>query len=82
LRPDSAFAPHFNLVTYVTDRPGHDVRYAIDASKIQRELGWVPEETFESGIRKTVQWYLDNQEWVQSVTSGAYKDWVSKQYHG
>lgn len=69
-------------ITYVTDRPGHDRRYAIDASKINRELGWKPAETFETGIRKTVEWYLDNQEWVQNVTSGAYKDWVSKQYQG
>jgi len=80
LRPDSAFAPHFDLVTYVTDRPGHDVRYAIDASKIQRELGWVPEETFESGIRKTVQWYLDNAEWVAHVKSGSYQQWIDTNY--
>ncbi|MCE1115124.1 dTDP-glucose 4,6-dehydratase [Pseudomonas sp. NMI795_08] len=80
LRPDSKFAPHFNLVTYVTDRPGHDLRYAIDASKIQRELGWVPEETFESGIRKTVQWYLDNSEWVEHVKSGTYQQWIDKNY--
>jgi dTDP-glucose 4,6-dehydratase len=69
-------------ITYVSDRPGHDRRYAIDASKINRELGWKPAETFETGIRKTVQWYLDNQSWVQNVTSGAYKDWVDKQYQG
>ncbi len=62
------------------DRPGHDRRYAIDASKIERELGWKPAETFETGIRKTVQWYLDNQAWVANVTSGAYKQWVGKQY--
>ncbi|ATB64091.1 dTDP-glucose 4,6-dehydratase [Pseudomonas mosselii] len=80
LRPDSRFAPHFNLVTYVADRPGHDLRYAIDASKIQRELGWVPEETFESGIRKTVQWYLDNSEWVAHVKSGTYQQWIDKHY--
>jgi dTDP-glucose 4,6-dehydratase len=67
-------------ITYVTDRPGHDRRYAIDATKISRELGWKPAETFETGIRKTVQWYLDNQEWVQNVTSGAYQHWVEKQY--
>ena len=67
-------------ITYVTDRPGHDRRYAIDASKINQELGWKPAETFETGIRKTVQWYLDNQEWVQNITTGAYKDWVTKQY--
>jgi dTDP-glucose 4,6-dehydratase len=69
-------------ITYVTDRPGHDRRYAIDATKINRELGWKPAETFETGIRKTVQWYLHNQSWAQNVTSGAYKDWVDKQYQG
>jgi hypothetical protein len=67
-------------ITYVTDRPGHDRRYAIDARKIERELGWKPAETFETGIRKTVQWYLDNPEWVADVQSGAYRDWVQKQY--
>jgi len=69
-----------NQITFVKDRPGHDRRYAIDASKIERELGWRPTETFETGIRKTVQWYLDNQDWVQNVTSGAYREWVEKQY--
>ena len=67
-------------ITFVTDRPGHDRRYAIDASKLERELGWKPAETFESGIRKTVQWYLANQEWVANVQSGAYKTWVNKNY--
>ena len=67
-------------ITFVTDRPGHDRRYAIDASKLERELGWKPAETFETGIRKTVQWYLDNQEWARNVTSGAYREWVGKQY--
>ena len=67
-------------ITYVTDRPGHDRRYAIDATKINRDLGWKPAETFETGIRKTVQWYLDNPDWVRNVTSGAYKNWVEKQY--
>jgi len=62
-----------DLITFVKDRPGHDARYAIDASKIDRELGWVPEETFESGLRKTVQWYLDNREWWERVLSGAYR---------
>lgn len=71
-----------DLITYVKDRPGHDVRYAIDASKIQRELGWTPEESFETGLRKTVQWYLDNQEWVARVQSGEYKSWLEKQYEG
>lgn len=67
-------------ITFVTDRPGHDRRYAIDASRLERELGWKPAETFETGIRKTVRWYLDNQDWVQNVTSGAYRDWVGQQY--
>jgi len=67
-------------ITYVRDRPGHDRRYAIDAGKIERELGWKPAETFETGIRKTVQWYLDHQSWVENVTSGAYQNWVGKQY--
>jgi dTDP-glucose 4,6-dehydratase len=64
----------------VTDRPGHDRRYAIDARKLEQELGWKPAETFETGIRKTVQWYLDNQPWVSNVLSGGYRDWVVKQY--
>jgi len=67
-------------ITYVADRPGHDRRYAIDARKIERELGWTPAETFETGIRKTVQWYLDHQEWVRDVQSGDYLKWVEKQY--
>ncbi|WP_234086285.1 dTDP-glucose 4,6-dehydratase [Azonexus sp. R2A61] len=67
-------------ITFVTDRPGHDRRYAIDATKLERELGWKPAETFETGIRKTVQWYLDNQAWVHDVTSGAYRDWIGRQY--
>lgn len=67
-------------IAFVEDRPGHDRRYAIDATKIERELGWRPAETFETGIRKTVQWYLANQRWVGSVTSGTYKDWIDKQY--
>jgi dTDP-glucose 4,6-dehydratase len=67
-------------IAYVTDRPGHDRRYAIDASKIEHELGWKPAETFETGIRKTVQWYLDNQSWVSNVQSGAYRTWIEKNY--
>ncbi|WP_407275626.1 dTDP-glucose 4,6-dehydratase [Halothiobacillus sp. DCM-1] len=67
-------------VTFVTDRPGHDRRYAIDATKLERELGWKPAETFETGIRKTVRWYLDNQDWVANVTSGTYREWTAKQY--
>ncbi len=79
LKP-SAEGPYARLITYVKDRPGHDRRYAIDARKIERELGWRPAETFETGIRKTVQWYLDHPDWVARVQSGAYKDWVAKQY--
>ncbi|MFT7723290.1 MAG: dTDP-glucose 4,6-dehydratase [Roseateles sp.] len=79
LKP-SADGPYERLITYVKDRPGHDRRYAIDARKIERELGWRPAETFETGIRKTVQWYLDHPEWIARVQSGAYRDWVAKQY--
>jgi len=67
-------------ISFVSDRPGHDRRYAIDARKLERELGWTPAETFETGIRKTVQWYLDNRQWVQDAQSGSYRDWVSKHY--
>lgn len=81
MKPDAA-GPYERLITYVKDRPGHDRRYAIDARKIERELGWKPAETFDTGIRKTVRWYLDNQPWVQDVLSGGYRDWVSKQYGG
>ncbi|WP_395701113.1 dTDP-glucose 4,6-dehydratase [Aquabacterium sp.] len=81
LRPDPQ-GPYARLITHVTDRPGHDRRYAIDARKIERELGWRPAETFDSGIRKTVQWYLDHADWVADVQSGGYRDWVSKQYGG
>ena len=63
-----------NLITYVTDRPGHDVRYAIDASKIEKELGWTPNETFDTGLKKTVQWYLNNASWWQSIQDGSYQD--------
>ena len=73
-------APHASLIAFVKDRPGHDFRYAIDASKIERELGWSPMETFESGIRKTVQWYIDNSAWVNHVTSGSYRHWVEEHY--
>ncbi len=71
---------YHSLITYIADRPGHDRRYAIDAGKLERELGWKPEETFESGIRKTVRWYLDNQGWVANVISGAYREWCERQY--
>jgi dTDP-glucose 4,6-dehydratase len=77
-RPDGS--RYSAQISYVKDRPGHDRRYAIDASKIERELGWKPAETFASGIRKTVQWYLANPDWVAHVQSGVYRDWVSKQY--
>jgi dTDP-glucose 4,6-dehydratase len=79
LKPDPA-GSYSSLMTYVTDRPGHDRRYAIDARKIERELGWRPAETFQSGIRKTVEWYLSHQQWVANVTSGEYRTWVSKHY--
>lgn len=80
MRPDSPHCPHAKLITYVQDRPGHDQRYAIDASKIQGELGWVPEETFETGIRKTVEWYLTHTEWVAHVKSGSYQKWLNENY--
>ncbi|MFM8574722.1 MAG: dTDP-glucose 4,6-dehydratase, partial [Limnohabitans sp.] len=80
LRPKADGSSYAAQISYVTDRPGHDRRYAIDARKIGRELGWKPAETFESGIRKTVQWYLDNPEWVKNVQSGAYREWGCKQY--
>jgi dTDP-glucose 4,6-dehydratase len=80
LQPRSDARSYSEQIKFVTDRPGHDRRYAIDAKKIERELGWKPAETFESGIRKTVQWYLDNSQWVNHVSSGAYREWVSKQY--
>ena len=82
LRARSDGASYKAQITYVQDRPGHDRRYAIDASKIERELGWKPAETFESGIRKTVQWYLDNPDWVAHVQSGAYREWVQTNYAG
>ena len=82
LRPKADGSSYASQITYVTDRPGHDRRYAIDARKLEAELGWKPTETFETGIRKTVQWYLQNPEWVANVQSGEYKDWVRKQYQG
>jgi dTDP-glucose 4,6-dehydratase len=80
LQPRADGKCYAEQITYVKDRPGHDRRYAIDARKIERDLGWKPQETFETGIRKTVQWYLSNQAWVEGVTSGAYRQWVGKQY--
>ena len=82
LRPRADGKRYAEQITYVTDRAGHDRRYAIDARKLEAELGWKPAETFETGIRKTVQWYLDNPDWVANVQSGAYKDWVNLQYEG
>ena len=79
LRPDPV-GPYSRLITHVTDRPGHDRRYAIDARKIERELGWRPAETFDTGIRKTVQWYLDHPAWMANVQSGDYRDWLAANY--
>jgi dTDP-glucose 4,6-dehydratase len=79
-KPRTDGASYASQITFVTDRPGHDRRYAIDASKIERELGWKPAETFESGIQKTVEWYLTNQTWVQHVTSGEYRSWIDTNY--
>ncbi|MGP8173724.1 MAG: dTDP-glucose 4,6-dehydratase [Terracidiphilus sp.] len=75
-----ARAPYADLVTFVKDRPGHDRRYAMDIAKIERELGWQPRETFASGLRMTIQWYLENSQWVEHVTSGSYREWISQQY--
>lgn len=80
LRPRADGASYATQMTFVKDRPGHDRRYAIDAGKLERELGWRPAETFDTGIRKTVEWYLANEEWVRNVTSGAYLEWVDRQY--
>jgi dTDP-glucose 4,6-dehydratase len=81
LRPRATGRYH-DLVAFVKDRPGHDRRYAMDASKIEAELGWHPEESLESGLRKTVRWYLDNADWVASVQTGAYRSWVETNYGG
>ena len=81
LKPRSDKKSYAEQITFVKDRPGHDRRYAIDASKIKRELGWRPAETFDTGIRKTVQWYLDNPGWVKGVVSGSYREWLQKQYN-
>lgn len=82
LQPRADGQSYATQIAFVQDRPGHDRRYAIDARKLEKELGWKPQETFETGIRKTVQWYLDNQEWVNHVTSGEYRNWLEKQYEG
>ena len=81
LKPRSDGVSYISQITFVKDRPGHDRRYAIDANKLERELGWRPAESFDTGIRKTVQWYLDNPVWIESVVSGSYRDWLSKQYN-
>jgi dTDP-glucose 4,6-dehydratase len=80
LLPNSPHRPHSNLIRFVTDRPGHDRRYAINADKIERELGWRPEETFATGLRRTVEWYLAHQDWVEQVTTGAYRQWIDLNY--
>jgi dTDP-glucose 4,6-dehydratase len=80
--PGSAHRPHDKLITFVTDRPGHDRRYAIDTAKIRREIGWEPSVTFEQGLRQTVRWYLDNNDWVKNVQSGAYRNWLAANYGG
>jgi dTDP-glucose 4,6-dehydratase len=81
LKPKADGKSYTEQITFVTDRPGHDRRYAIDASKLKRELGWKPKETFDTGIKKTVQWYLDNPVWIEGVVSGSYREWLQKQYN-
>jgi dTDP-glucose 4,6-dehydratase len=80
LRPDGPVVPHRKLIIFVKDRPGHDRRYAMDTRKIERELNWRPKETFETGIRKTINWYLQHEDWVRDVTTGGYRQWIAKQY--
>lgn len=80
LKPRSNGARYNELITFVKDRPGHDRRYAIDNTKIERELGWIPSESFETGLKKTISWYLENSSWVENITSGEYRNWISKQY--
>jgi dTDP-glucose 4,6-dehydratase len=80
LRP--AKKPYAEQIAYVKDRPGHDRRYAMNIAKIRRELDWQPRETFVTGMRKTVQWYLDSHKWIEHVTSGAYRQWINRQYAG
>ncbi len=82
LHPDSPVIPHASLITFVKDRPGHDRRYAIDASKIQHELAWKPQQSFAAGIRETVKWYLDHLDWVEQVQSGEYRKWIDLNYGG
>ena len=80
LYPDSRNKPHASLITFVKDRPGHDRRYAIDSSKIKRELGWKPGETFENGLKKTIRWYIENNKWVGSIKTGSYREWIDQNY--
>jgi len=80
MRPNDSVVPHERLITFVKDRPGHDRRYAMDTRRIEAELGWKPRETFETGIRKTIEWYLENQDWVTQVTTGTYRQWMATQY--
>jgi len=80
IKPDSRYKPHEQLIKFVSDRPGHDLRYAIDATKITQKLNWKPKNTFEEGIRKTVLWYLENESWLNNVISGAYRDWIERHY--
>ena len=82
MAPDTGPVPHESLIQFVAARPGHDRRYAIDASKITEETGWIPEESFLTGINKTIRWYLDNVSWVDNVTSGAYQKWITLNYEG
>lgn len=82
MAPEARIGERRRLITFVADRPGHDYRYAIDCTKLQRELGWRPAESFESGLRRTVRWYLEHPEWVARVRSGAYREWVARQYGG
>lgn len=79
LAPDDR-GPHERLITFVADRPGHDRRYAMDTRKVESELGWVPQETFETGLRRTVTWYLGHRDWVASVQDGSYRQWIAQQY--
>lgn len=80
VRPRADGGTYAAQIVFVADRPGHDRRYAIDATKIERELDWQPIESFETGIRKTIQWYLDNPDWTEAVQSGAYRDWIARNY--
>ena len=80
LRPSDPLVPHSELITHVKDRPGHDQRYAMNPGKIESELGWRPRETFETGIRKTIHWYLENEAWIEAINSGSYRQWMARQY--